>query len=255
MERNAIAYRRISADRQEESASELKAQDAVIDAYCKANGNVVVSTYTEIETAKGEMKERPELVKAITHTQRENATLVIAKFELLTRSVYVTALLDGAGVEFVACEQPYVNHTTIGFLADRAKRASQSVSEYTKAALASYKEDKRVSKRIRLLYPGGVPPDVVEATAGKLGASLPQCRSLTHEARAKGAAKSAVNRRAVAMVAVEELAPRMLAMWKNEKLSLRAIGNRLNEEGRTTRAGKPWSPTAVKRVLDRAQEA
>jgi DNA invertase Pin-like site-specific DNA recombinase len=252
MERNAIAYRRISADRQEESASELKAQDAVIDAYCKANGNVVVSTYTEIETAKGEMKERPELVKAITHTQRENATLIIAKFELLTRSVYVTTLLQKTGVEFVACEQPYVNHMTIGILAGRAKHASQSVSDYTKAALASYKEDKRVSKRIRMLYPGGVPPEIVEATAGKLGASLPQCRPLTPEARARGAAKSVANRRVAAMVAVEGLAPRMLAMRRDEKLSLRAIGNRLNEEGCTTRSGKPWSATAVKRVLDRA---
>ena len=33
------------------------------------------------------------------------------------------------------------------------------------------------------MYPDGVPPEVIEATAGKLGAELPQCRNLTAEAR------------------------------------------------------------------------
>ena len=142
---------------------------------------------------------------------------------------------------------------TIQILAVMAEHEALMISARTKGALAAYKAGKRVSKRIRLLYPDGVPADVVEATAGKLGASLPQCRKLTPEARAKGVTRSAASRRAAAIAALEDIAPRMLAMWKDEKLSLRAIANRLNEEGHETRKQKPWSPMAVKRVLDRAR--
>jgi DNA invertase Pin-like site-specific DNA recombinase len=180
---------------------------------------------------------------------------VIAKLDRLARSVYVTAALHKAGVDFVACDYPDANRLTIQILAAVAENEARVISQRTTDALAAYRDGKRLSKRIRLLYPDGVPPDVVEATAGRLGASLPQCRNLTSEARAKGTAKSAASRRAAAIAAVEDLAPRMLAMWKEEKLSLRAIAKRLNEEGQETRKQKPWSPMAVKRVLDRARGA
>jgi hypothetical protein len=48
----------------------------------------------------------------------------------------------------------------------------------------------RVSKRIKLMHPDGVPAAIIEATAGKLGANLPQCRNLTAEGRVKGLARS-----------------------------------------------------------------
>ncbi len=35
-------------------------------------------------------------------------------------------------------------------------------------------------------------------------------------------------------------------------LSLRAIADRLNDEGHTTRRGAAWNPMQVKRVLERA---
>jgi hypothetical protein len=42
---------------------------------------------------------------------------------------------------------------------------------------------------------------------------------------------------------------------KAEGLSLRAIAERLNAEGHTTRRGKPWNPVQVTRVLERAEAA
>lgn len=253
MGRKIVPYRRVSTVKQGESGLGLEAQDEAIAAYCRTNGCTPVATYTEVETAKkDEMANRPELVKAIAHAKRAKAVLVIAKLDRLSRSVYVTAQLHKTGIEFVACDNPHANKMTIQILAVMAEHEAQMISARTKAALKAYKAGNRVSKRIRLLYPDGVPADVVAATAGKLGASLPQCRKLTPEARAKGVARSAATRRAAAIAAVEDLAPRMLAMWKDEKLSLRLIANRLNEEGQTTRGDTPWSPMAVKRVLDRA---
>jgi hypothetical protein len=60
------------------------------------------------------------------------------------------------------------------------------ISTRTKEALAAYKAHGRISKRIKLKYPDRVPAAIVEATVGKLGASLLQCRNLTPERRDKG---------------------------------------------------------------------
>jgi len=255
MGRKIVPYRRVSTVKQGESGLGLEAQDKAIADYCRSNGCTPVATYTEVETAKkDEMENRPELVKAIAHAKRAKAILVIAKLDRLSRSVYVTAQLHKTGIEFVACDNPHANRMTIQILAVMAEHEALMISARTKGALAAYKAGKRVSKRIRLLYPNGVPADVVEATAGKLGASLPQCRKLTPEARARGVTRSAASRRAAAIAAVEDLAPRMLEMW-TAGLSLRSIAAGLNDEEQTTRTGKPWSPMAVKRVLDRAREA
>jgi hypothetical protein len=50
---------------------------------------------------------------------------------------------------------------------------------------------------------------------------------------------SAASRGAAAIAAIEDLAPRMLDMSTDEEQSFRAIGNRLNEEGHTTRPDLP----------------
>ncbi len=57
---------------------------------------------------------------------------------------------------------------------------------------------------------------------------------------------------AVATADVADLVPEMVEMWKTERLSLRAIADRLNADGQQTRRKKAWSSMQVKRVLDRA---
>jgi hypothetical protein len=120
----------------------------------------------------------------------------------------------------------------------------------TKSALAAYRDGKRVSKRIRLMYPNGVPAEVVEATAGKLGASLPQCRNLTDEARKRGAANAAKAHKKRAAEAYEDIEAD-IRHWRSQGLTLQAIADRLNSAGHTTRREAPWNRTQVMRVLDR----
>ncbi len=43
-----------------------------------------------------------------------------------------------------------------------------------------------------------------------------------------------------------------MAALRAEGLSLRAIADRLNADGHTTRRGAAWNPMQVARVLDRA---
>lgn len=243
-----VAYYRVSTAKQGESGLGLEGQMTAVELFAASQGARVVRSYQEVET--GKRADRPELLKAIGHAKRSGARLVIAKLDRLARNVHFTSGLMESGVDFVACDNPYANRLTIHILAAVAEDEAKRISDRTKAALAAYKASGRVSKRLRLLHPGGVPPDVAEATAGKLGASLPQCRSLTPEGRERGRARSAAARRAAAVDAYSDLAEYMHEL-RSEGLSLRAVAARLEADGHATRRGRPWNAVQVKRVLDR----
>jgi hypothetical protein len=87
----------------------------------------------------------------------------------------------------------------------------------------------------------------------KLGGSLPQCDTLTPMARARGQTRSAVARQARALKSAEVIA-RLVTAWRDAEpdLSLRQIAERLNSRRRRTPRGKSWTPTQVRRALDRA---
>jgi DNA invertase Pin-like site-specific DNA recombinase len=253
MGRQVISYRRVSTAKQGESGLGLEAQDSAIQAYVSAYGHEIVATYTEVETAKkDEMENRPELVKAVAHAKRANAVLVIGKLDRLSRSVFVTATLHKAGVEFVACDNPTANKLTIDILSAVAENEARMISQRTRDALKAYKDGKRISKRIRLLYPNGVPPQVIEATAGKLGASLPHCRNnMTTEGRERGAKNAAKSHKARATEAYTDLVPDMTS-WYEAGMSLQEIADLLNAKRYKTRRQHSWNKVQVMRVLKRA---
>jgi DNA invertase Pin-like site-specific DNA recombinase len=206
----------------------MEAQQAAIKAYEQQTGCTIVATYTEVETGKkDDLDNRPELLKAIAHARRSKATLVIAKLDRLSRSVFVTATLHKSGVDFICCDNPTANRLTIQILAVMAEDEARRISERTKAALAAYK-----------------------ARGGLLGASLPQCRNLTVEAREKGQQAAVQAVKANADAAYTDLAPWMSEL-RDSGLTLQAIADRLNAEGHTTRSGKEWNKVQVMRVLDR----
>jgi DNA invertase Pin-like site-specific DNA recombinase len=247
-----VAYRRVSTVRQGESGLGLEAQDAAIQAYAKATGARIIGAYIEVETGKkDDMENRPELLRAIGHAKRAMAVLAIAKLDRLSRSVYVTATLHKADVDFICCDNPGANRMTIQILAVVAENEAKMISDRTKAALAVYKDSRRVSKRLREKYEGNVPQDVIDATAGRLGAALPQCRNLTDEGRIRGAAKAGRVVHQKATQAYTDLLPDM-TQWRTQGMTLQAIAARLNDNGQTTRRKKPWNHMQVKRVLERA---
>ena len=164
-----VAYYRVSTAKQGASGLGLDAQRAAVATWTAANGAAVLAGYTEVES--GKRADRPELRKALAHAKRSRATMVIAKLDRLSRNVHFLSGLMESGVDFIACDNPHANKLTIHILAAVAEDEAKRISERTRAALAAYKSNKYVSKRIRDLYPGGVPPEVVAARAGKLGAA------------------------------------------------------------------------------------
>jgi len=251
---------RVSTDKQESSGLGLEAQTADIESYRKSISGRLLKTYVEVESGgHDDVDSRPQLKEAVAHAVRSNATLVIAKIDRLVRSKVVAAYLTTNKVRFVACDYPTANELTIDILVAVAADERRNIRKRTKAALKAYRDGNHISKRIKEKYDGKVPPEVMQARAGKLGAHLPECQGrLTPEARERGWKKSVAKRKAAGEAAYGIVAPHVLDMWKSG-LSLRDIADRLNQDEH--QAGVPdeqepaldlsWSAMKVKRVLDR----
>jgi DNA invertase Pin-like site-specific DNA recombinase len=243
-----IGLVRVSTRKQQQSGLGLEAQEAAIETYRQNTGANLLKTYVEVESGKHEdIESRPQLVAAVTHAKRAGAKLVVAKHDRAARTLVMYAYIKKSGVPFVACDNPNVNELTADILMAVAADERRRISQRTREALGAYKANRRVSKRIRGMYPDGVPEEVTEATAGKLGAELPQCRNLSDEGRRRGIAQSARVRRKRAIEAYADVAGDV-RKWKAEGLSLRAIARLLDQEKPEP---KGWSPTKVWRILDR----
>ena len=72
-------------------------------------------------------------------------------------------------------DNPTAKRITLDILFAVASQEGRQISDRTSTALAVYKVEKRVSKRIMSMFPEGFPTEAVEATAGKLGSHLVGC--------------------------------------------------------------------------------
>jgi DNA invertase Pin-like site-specific DNA recombinase len=246
-----IGLIRVSTGKQAESGLGLEGQEAALERYRESVKGRLMRIYREVESGThDDIYSRPQFKAAVADALFSRATLVIAKIDRLVRSIPVMGYLERSGVKFIECDNPHANKLTTDILVVVASAEAIAISNRTKEALAAYKQGERVSKRIRAMYPEGVPPEIVEATKGRLGASLPQCRNLTDDARKKGTAAASVTRTRKAAEAYNHLLPVMLEMRGTGK-SLQAIADHLNASKHRTRNGAEWNSGQVKRVLDR----
>src|SRR6202040_1875961 len=101
------------------------------------HGGTIVAQYIEAES--GNRSTRPELAKALEAARKGKATLLIAKLDPLARNLVFIANLMDAGVDFVACDQPFASRLTLHILAAEAEDEARCISERTRAALAAAK--------------------------------------------------------------------------------------------------------------------
>jgi DNA invertase Pin-like site-specific DNA recombinase len=132
-----VAYLRVSTVRQGESGLGLEAQRVTVEAFARQHAGAIVASFVEIET--GKRSDRPELAKALEAARKGKATLLIAKLDRLARNVAFIANLMDAGVDFVACDQPFASRLTLHILAAVAEDEAHRISERTKAALQAAK--------------------------------------------------------------------------------------------------------------------
>jgi DNA invertase Pin-like site-specific DNA recombinase len=218
----AIAYYRVSTQRQGASGLGLEGQQAAVEQFVREQACELLDQFTEVES--GRKSDRPVLRKALARAKATRSVLVIGKLDRLARNVHFISGLMEAGVEFRACDMPSANRLTVHILAAVAEDEARRISDRTKAALAAYR-----------------------ARGGRLGAANPACRKLTAEAALKGSKRTA----RLAHEANKE-ATTIATELRAEGMSLPAIAGELDARGVLTRTGKTWNAMQVLRLLRRA---
>lgn len=225
-----VAYFRVSTAKQGRSGLGLEGQQAAVDAFVSRRGCEVLATYTEVES--GKLADRPQLAKALAHAKRSKATLVVAKLDRLARNVAFLSRLMESGCDFIAIDLEHANRLTIHILSAVAEGEAKAISDRTKAALQAAK-----------------------ARGTKLGSARPGHWKGRERARrdgsTKGAAAAAAAHKAAADEAYSDLIP-IITSLRTEEKTFQQIADTLNEQGHTTRRGKPWNHVQVMRVLGRA---
>jgi DNA invertase Pin-like site-specific DNA recombinase len=136
--RPAIAYIRVSTAKQGQSGLGLEAQRERLDQFAKANGFQFFDTLTEVESGKND--DRPELQKAIAKAKKQDAPVIVAKLDRLSRDVHFISGLMKHRVPFIVAElgadtDPFMLH----IYAALAEKERRMIGERTSAAMQAAK--------------------------------------------------------------------------------------------------------------------
>ena len=129
----AIAYYRVSTDRQGKSGLGLEAQNKTVQQFATFKQWELIGEFTEIES--GKKNNRPQLQEALKQCLKQKAVLVIAKLDRLGRNVAFISSLMESKVEFVAVDNPHANRLMLNLLAAFAEHEREQISTRTKEAL------------------------------------------------------------------------------------------------------------------------
>ena len=210
----AVVYLRVSTKRQKVSGLGMAAQKSSVEAYAAQRKARIVAEYTETES--GRKSSRPVLAAALAECRRTGATLVIAKLDRLARSVHFISGLMESGVPFVACDMPNASPLELHIHASFAEDEARRIRQRTREALGAL--------RRRGVVLGNLATVEVASEAG-------------HKVQSKLAATYSATILPTA------------AKLRKRGFSLQQVADHLTARGLLTRRAKPWTPTAVMRLL------
>ena len=166
-----VSYLRVSTNKQAQSGLGMEAQREAVAQYLNGGRWDLVQEVIEVES--GRKNQRPELERAMRLCNAIGATLIVAKFDRLSRDAHFLLGLKKSGVKFVAADNPDANELTVGILALVAENEARAISDRTKAALAAAKARGQVlgaySKDDKTKFVGrtGTREDCLKAVEGK----------------------------------------------------------------------------------------
>jgi DNA invertase Pin-like site-specific DNA recombinase len=157
--KSAVAYYRVSTERQRRSGLGIEAQRAAVARFAEAQGFALVAEFVEAETGKGSdaLDRRPQLAAALAQAKTKKCPVLVAKLDRLSRDVAFITGLMAQRVPFIVAElgvdaDPFMLH----LYAALAEKERRLISDRTRAALAA-----RKGQGARL----GNPSNAVEAAA------------------------------------------------------------------------------------------
>ena len=221
----AVAYLRVSTQRQQRSGLGIEAQRATIGRFAEVEGLTIVAEYVEIETGKGAdaLDRRPQLGAALAAARTAKCSVVVSKLDRLSRDVAFVAGLMAQRVPFMVAElgrdaDPFMLH----LYAALAEKERRLISERTKAALAAKK-----------------------ASSVKLG-------------NTRNYAQAAASGRRIQTEAADEFASRLLPLLQAIRgtgaTTLEQISSALNNRGVRSARGGRWHVSSVMNLLARTQQ-
>jgi DNA invertase Pin-like site-specific DNA recombinase len=222
--RKAIAYYRVSTDRQRRSGLGLEAQRAAVRRFADTEGFHLADEYVEAESGKGAdaLERRPQLATALATARRLKCPVIVAKLDRLSRDVAFVSGLMAQRVPFIVAElgadaDPFMLH----LYAALAEKERRLISERTRAALAIRKAGgAKLGNPTSLRDAGANGRRVQQAEADRFADTL---RSMVADLRSAGG------------------------------LGFGAIAKLLNERGVRTSRGGRWHPSNVSNLLARGK--
>lgn len=221
----AIAYLRVSTQRQHRSGLGIEAQRAAIERFAAAESFKIAAEFIEAETGKGSdaLDRRPQLAAALAAAKAAKSSVVVAKLDRLSRDVAFVAGLMAQRVPFIVAElgrdaDPFMLH----LYAALAEKERRLISERTKAALAAKKASGAVL---------GNPRNLAEAGSSGRAALIQSADTFA-----------------------QQLAPIVEAIRLEGATTLRAMAEALNRRGIKSARGGMWYPSAVSNLFSRSEQ-
>jgi DNA invertase Pin-like site-specific DNA recombinase len=138
--KTAVAYIRVSTQRQGKSGLGLEAQQAIIERFAAQEGIEIAQSFVEVQSGKDDDQKRPQLAAALEAARKAKGVVIVAKLDRLSRDVHFISGLMKHKVSFVVAElgsdaDPFMLHLYAAF----AEKERAMISQRTKDALASAK--------------------------------------------------------------------------------------------------------------------
>jgi len=223
MLQRAVAYYRVSTQRQGRSGLGIEAQRARVQQFAASEGFEILAEHVEVETGKGAdaLERRPRLAEALAWARKERCPVVVAKLDRLSRDVAFIAGLMAQRVPFIVAElgadaDPFMLH----LYAALAEKERRLISERTKAALSARK-----------------------ATGTRLGNRVNPGAAA---ARGRAASVAEADRYAAS------IKPMVEQLHREGIVSYRGIAKALNNRGIRTARGGSWQVSNVRNIIARS---
>ena len=148
MTQKFIAYYRVSTKSQEDSGLGLRAQEKEVQDFVRKHLGVVIAEFQEVMS--GYSKKRPELDRAIALAKKENATIITAKMDRLSRNLLFATTLMDEGVSFESVDFPFAHPLVKKLMVMIGEHERDMIAQRVKDALAVLKRD---GKKLGFAHP------------------------------------------------------------------------------------------------------
>jgi DNA invertase Pin-like site-specific DNA recombinase len=172
----AVAYYRVSTERQRRSGLGIEAQQAAVARFADTAGFTLIAEFVEAGSGKGAdaLERRPQLARALATARSQRCPVIVAKLDRLSRDVAFIANLMAQRVPFIVAElgvdaDPFMLHLYAA-LAEKERRV---IGERTRAALAERRKDGvRLGNRVNATEAAALGRRIQTAEADRFAANV-----------------------------------------------------------------------------------